>query len=329
MGRYILRRLLYAMVTLVAISVVCFFLVQLPPGDWLDIYAARLAEGGAYVEQAFLEDLRQTYGLGDPLPLQYLRWVGGIITRGDFGYSFLRQVPVSELIWSRMGMTLMLTLTTTAFVWIVGLLVGVYSATHKNTVGDYVVTFFGFVGLSIPNFVLALVLISLAVVHLDSGIASGLFSVEYAAAPWSLAKLWDLLKHLWVPVIVIGTAGTAGLIRVTRGNMLDVMDQEYIRAARAKGLRRGRVVWRHALKNCMHPLIMSLGMMLPNIISGATVTSIVLSLPTAGHLFYESLRNQDMYLASTFLMLLAGLLVVGNLLADIILAMVDPRIKFD
>jgi peptide/nickel transport system permease protein len=316
-------------VTLLAISMVCFFLVQLPPGDWLDIYASRLAESGGDVEQQLIDNLRDRYGLGDPLPVQYLRWIGGIVTRGDFGYSFLKQVPVSELIWSRMGMTLLLTVSTMVFVWLIGLIFGVYSATHKNTLGDYLVTFLGFIGLSIPNFVLALVLISVAVIHFDSGIASGLFSVEYATADWSFAKLVDLLKHLWVPVIVIGTAGTAGLIRVTRGNMLDVLDQDYIRAARAKGLRRRRVVFRHALKNCMHPLIMSLGMMLPRIISGATVTSIVLSLPTAGHLFYESLRNQDMYLASTFLMLLAGLLVLGNLMADIILAMVDPRITFD
>jgi peptide/nickel transport system permease protein len=235
---------------------------------------------------------------------------------------------VSELIWQRLGFTAAISFSTLVFTWIVAIPIGIYSAIHQYSFGDHLFSFIGFLGLSIPNFMLALVLMVLAS-RIFGWSVGGLFSEQYLDAPWSFGKFVDLLKHLWVPIIVIGTSGTAGLIRMMRGNLLDVLNMEYVKAARARGLAESTVVFKHAVRNAIHPLIMLLGMSLPGIISGATVVSIVLSLPTTGPLYFNALRQQDMFLAITFLMFLSLMLVIGNFLADILLAWIDPRIRYE
>jgi peptide/nickel transport system permease protein len=235
---------------------------------------------------------------------------------------------VSELIWQRLGLTVLISVCTLAFAWLVAIPIGIYSATHQYSAGDHFFMTIGLVGISIPSFLLALIFMVIAALVFDQSVG-GLFSPEYVDAPWSLAKFVDLLKHLWIPVIIVGTSGTAALSRIMRGNLLDVLRMPYITSARAKGLREPRVIYRHAVRNAIHPLIMLLGTSLPQIISGATIVSIVLSLPTAGPLYFAALRQQDMYLAGTFLILLAAILVIGNFLADILLVWVDPRIRYE
>ncbi|MCB0094618.1 MAG: ABC transporter permease, partial [Caldilineaceae bacterium] len=235
---------------------------------------------------------------------------------------------VKDLIWERLGYTAAIATCTLVFIWIVAIPLGIYSATHQYKVGDNVATVMGMAGLSIPDFMLALVLMVVAQRVFGFSVG-GLFSREYVDAPWSFAKLVDLLKHIWVPVLVVGTAGTAGLMRIMRGNLLDILNMQYVQAARARGLRESTVIVKHAVRNALHPLIMLLGMSLPTIISGSLVVSIVLGLPTTGPLYFSALRQQDMFLAGTFLMFLAGMLVLGNFLADILLAVVDPRIRYE
>jgi len=245
---------------------------------------------------------------------------------GDFGYSFQWKTPVNELIWERLGFTVMISLLTMIFQWFVSIFVGVYSATHRYTIPDYLITVFQFIGLSVPAFLLALVMMVFTqqVLGWDVG---GLFSLAYQDAPWSWAKFIDLLKHLWIPIIVIGANGTAWLSRVMRSNLLDVLNMQYVQTARAKGVKESTVIWKHAVRNALHPLVMVLGMSLPSIISGQTIVSIVLNMPTTGPLYFNALLQQDMYLGASFLIFLAIMLLIGNLLADILLAVIDPRIR--
>jgi len=324
---YILRRFLYMTTTLIFISFFGFFIINLPPGSYIDVYQAQRQNLGTSTAEAELEALKRRYGLDKPIHVQYWLWVSGFV-QGDFGRSFQYNREVKDLIWERLGFTAAIAASTLVFTWIVAIPIGVYAARNQYKLGDNAATLVGMAGLSIPDFMLALVL--MVVIQQTFGFSvGGLFSREYIDAPWSFAKFVDLLKHLWVPVLVVGTAGTAGLMRMMRGNLLDVLNMQYVQAARARGLSENKVIWKHAVRNAIHPLIMLLGMSLPQIISGSLVVSIVLGLPTTGPLYFDALRQQDMFLAGTFLVMLAGMLVLGNFLADILLAMVDPRIRYE
>lgn len=325
MAAFIVRRLLYMVVTLVVISFLGFVLIQAPPGDALTAEIQRLQALGSNVSQEQITALRQQYGLDDPIYVQYWKWASGFVV-GDFGQSFTHRAPVNDLIWGRLGMTLLLTGGSLLLAWLIAIPIGVYSATHRYSGPDYVITLVQFVGVAVPEFLLALLVLVFASRYLGADIG-GLFSEEYQNAAWSLGKLLDLMSHLWIPIIVISASSTAWLTRVMRANLLDVLNQQYVQTARAKGLKETKVIWKHAVRNAVHPLIMALGTTLPVLIGGEAIVSIVLNLPTIGPLFIDALVKQDMYLAVTLLMFLSFLLIVGNLLADILLAWVDPRIR--
>lgn len=326
MLKFILRRLLLFIPTLLAVSMVTFVLIQLPPGDYLSTIIYQLEESGEDVDEALLASLRKRYGLDQPIYMQYLRWIGSIVLDGDFGYSMAHNRPVSDLIWERLAWTLVISFSTLIVTWIVAFPIAIYSATHQYSIGDYAFTFIGFVGRGIPNFMIALILMWIGFSVFNFGIG-GLFSEEYRRAPWSLGKFVDLLQHLWVPLVVLGTAGTAGLIRITRANLLDELRKPYVITARAKGLTEQRVVWKYPVRVALNPFISSVGYVLPGLISGSTIISVVLSLPTTGPLLLSALLSQDMYLAGSFLLMLSTLTVFGTLLSDILLAWVDPRIR--
>lgn len=327
MANYFIRRIGYMLVTAVLISVVGFAIINLPPGTFLDVKIAELEALGSTTARAQVEALEKRYRLNDPVYVQYARWISGFV-RGDFGTSFLYNRPVKELIGQRLFLTIVVSTCTLVFTYLVAIPIGIYSACNQYTKGDYFFTFLGFAGLSIPSFLLALVVMVIGAMVFDQSVG-GLFSPQYIDAAWSWAKFVDLLKHLWIPVLVVGTAETAGLIRMMRANLLDVLNHQYVQTARSKGLKESTVIYKHAVRNAIHPLIMQLGMSLPEIISGTTVVGLVLNLPTMGPLYFRALRSQDMFLAGTFLMFMAFMLLVGNLLADLLLAWVDPRIRYD
>lgn len=324
---YLARRFIYMITTLVLISVFGFFIINLPPGSYLDVYRAQRQNMGTFTAEAELEAIKRRYGLDQPIYVQYWKWVSGFV-QGDFGRSFQYNREVKDLIFERLGYTALIATLTLAFTWIVAIPIGIYAATHQYKIGDNAATFVGMAGLSIPDFMLALVLMVVAQRVFGFSVG-GLFSREYIDAPWSFAKFVDLLKHIWIPVFIVGISGTAGLMRIMRGNLLDVLNMQYVQAARARGLRESKVVIKHAVRNAIHPLIMLLGLSLPSIISGSLIVSIVMGLPTVGPLYFNALRQQDMFLAGTVLMFLAGMLVLGNFLADLLLAAVDPRIRFE
>ncbi|MBX3001325.1 MAG: ABC transporter permease [Caldilineaceae bacterium] len=326
MLQYILRRVLYMIPTLFAISIVSFIIIQLPPGDYLTSLVATMASTGETVDRAQLVALEQRYGLGQPIYVQYWKWISGILLRGDFGQSFEWNQPVSSLIWGRLALTFVLSLSTLLLTWFIAFPIGIYSAVRQYSAGDYVSTIIGYIGLAIPNFLLALVLMYIAFKYFNQSVG-GLFSPEYADAPWTLAKVWDMLKHLWIPVIIIGTAGTAGLIRIMRANLLDELHKPYVVTARAKGLSETKLLLKYPVRMALNPFVSTLGWTLPVLVSGAAIVSIVLSLPTAGPLLLRALMSQDMYLAGSFIMLLSTLTVIGTLISDILLAWLDPRIR--
>jgi len=313
--------------TLIFVSIIGFIIINLPPGTYLDFYQAQRQMWGTHTAEEELEALKRRYALDRPFYVQYWKWITGFV-HGDFGRSFEYNREVKELIWDRLGFTMLISFSTLLFTWIVAIPIGIYSATHQYQPGDHAFTVIGLAGLSIPNFMLALVLMVIAQRVFGQSVG-GLFSREYVDAPWSLGKVVDLVKHLWVPILVVGSGGTAGLIRMMRGNLLDILNMQYVQAARARGVSETLVIVKHAVRNAIHPLIMLLGMSLPGIISGSTVVAIVLSLQTTGPLYFRALRQQDMFLAITFLMFLAIMVVVGNFLADMLLAWVDPRIRYE
>jgi len=324
---YILRRVLQMLITLFVISVISFVIIQLPPGDYLTSYIASLAATGETVDQATIEALRKQYGLDLPIYVQYFKWLWGIL-HGDFGYSFSWNRPVSELLWGRLGLSVLVSTVAVIFSWVSGFLIGMYSATHQYSIGDYLATLLGYIGLATPNFLLALVLLWL--VYSTTGVnLGGLFSPQYLDAPWSFAKFVDMLKHLWLPMIVVGTAGMAGLIRTLRANLLDELHKPYVEAALSKGLPENKVFWKYPLRIAMIPFISTVGWSLPGIFSGETITAIVLNLPTVGPLLLGALQSQDMYLAGSLVMFLSFFTVIGTLISDILLAWVDPRIRFE
>ena len=314
-------------VTVIFISLISFVLIELPPGSALDAKIQQFRARGLNVSSDVVRSLEERYGVNDPIYRKYWKWVSNAV-KGDFGQSFYLDQPVSSLIGSRIWFSIGMSTAALLFAWSVAIPVGVYSATHRNTLPDYVITVLQFVGVAIPEFLLAIVLMFIASWYFGAEVGV-LFSREYRSAPWSIGKVLDLLSHLWLPVIVIGTHSTAWLTRVMRANLLDVMGQQYVQTARSKGLSERVVIWKHAVRNALHPLIMALGGTLPALISGEVIVSIVLNLPTTGPLYVQALINKDMYLAITFLLFLSILLVVGNLLADLALAWVDPRVRLE
>ena len=325
---YIIRRILTAIPTLLAISVIAFVIIQLPEGDYLDQKIQQLEEEfGDSSSMGQAEALRKQYGLDKPMWQRYLLWMGGML-QGDFGESFEYEKKVSELIWDRLAFTVLIALGSLVFTYAVAVPVGIYSATHQYKWSDHLLTFISFVGMSVPAFLLALALMVFAFEVFGVPLF-GLFSSAYEAAPWTWGKFFDLLKHLWVPVVVVAVNGTAGLMRIMRGNLLDVLGQPFVMTARAKGLKESVVVVKHAVRIAINPLITILGMSLPAILSGSAIVSIVLGLPTVGPMLLRSLQSEDVYLAGTLILMQSLLLVTGNLLADIALAWADPRIRYE
>ena len=324
---YLVRRVIYSVAMLAVISVVGFLMIELPPGDYLTMYVMQLQERGDKSAEMRLEELRVRFGLDKPLYQRYWIWITHFV-RGDFGRSFQYERGVNELIGQRLALTFALTLATMILTWLMAIPIGIYSATHQYSLGDQIFTTISFVGLGTPGFLLALIVMFIAVFYFNQSVG-GLFSHEFIDAPWSVAKILDLLKHLWLPALITSVSGTAGLIRIMRANLLDVLGQPFVLAARARGLKERTVILKHAVRIAINPLISIMGMSLPNLISGAALVAIVLNLPTTGPMFLKALQMQDMYLAGTFLMFLTIMLVVGNLLADIALVWVDPRIRYD
>ena len=324
---YTLKRIVYMIPTLIAISFVSFFIIQLPPGDFLTTMVARMEEQGETFDRSQVAALEERYGLNQPFPVQYWKWISGIVFHGDFGQSFHFRQPVQNLIWDRLGLTFVLSLSTLLFIWAVALPIGVYSAVRKYSIGDYVATFLGFIGLATPNFLVALILMYISFKYFGQSVG-GLFSPEYSNAPWSFAKVGDLLAHLWIPMIVLGTSGTAGLIRIMRANLLDELFKPYVVTARAKGMSELGLLVKYPVRLALNPFVSTIGYVLPGLVSGATIVSIVLSLPTTGPMLLQALMAQDMYLAGSFIMLLSALTVIGTLLSDLLLAWLDPRIRY-
>jgi len=327
MLQYIIRRILIMIPLLIVVSMLSFAIIQLPPGDYLTSHIAAMASAGDIIQQDEIDALKKRYGLDQPVYVQYTKWIWGILSRGDFGQSFRWNKPVRDLIGQRLALTVVITLITVVFQWIVAIPIGIYSATHQYSFLDNLFTLVGFVGLATPNFLMALILIYVAVAYFDTNVM-GLFSPDYIEAPWSLAKIGDMLKHVWVPVIIIGTSGTAGLIRVMRANLLDELHKPYVTTARAKGLTEGKLLLKYPVRVAINPFVSTIGWTLPRLISGITITAIILSLPTAGPLFLRALMGQDMYLAGSFVLILSTLTVIGTLISDLLLAWVDPRIRF-
>lgn len=322
---YIIKRLLFMVPTLVVISILVFIIIQLPPGDYLETYIAELQSQGESVDTDKIAFLREEYGLDKPLYEQYWVWASGLV-RGDFGYSFEYNLPVREVVGDRMYLTIFISVVTILFTWAIAFPIGIYSATHQYSWGDYGLSLVGFIGLATPNFLLALVMLYLANVYFGTAIG-GLMDAEYLNQPWSIGKLQSVLEHLWIPVIVIGTAGTAGMIRRVRANLLDELQKQYVTTARAKGLREGKLVRKYPLRVALNFFVADIGSLLPSVISGAEITAIVLSLPTTGPMMLGALQSQDMFLAGSFLMFLATLTVIGVLLSDLLLVVLDPRIR--
>ncbi|HEU4740935.1 MAG TPA: ABC transporter permease [Meiothermus sp.] len=322
MWNFVFRRFLVAIPTLLLISVLIFGVIQLQPGGFLENML-----DDPRVSRETVETIRKQYGLDQPVWVQYLSWLGGFV-RGDFGYSFLNNRPVAGLIWERLGWTVFLALLTILVTWVVAIPLGIYTALRRHGLGATVANLIGYFGLATPDFLVALLLI-FAVLSSGGTNVGGLFSPQYIDAPWSWEKFKDMLAHLWIPLIVIGLDGTASIMRQMRANMLDVLTQDYIRTARSKGLAERVVLWKHAVRNAINPLISIAGLTLPNLISSTIIASIVLNLPTIGPFLYQSLLDKDQYVVMALLMLSAVLLMIGNLLADLALAWADPRIRYE
>mgnify|MGYP001997712297 FL=1 len=313
--------------TILAISAIVFVIIQLPPGDYFTSVVTELQSRGESVDKAKLEFLKSQYGFDKPLYVQYFHWVGGML-KGDFGYSFEHDQPVTDVVGDRLLLTFIVSFTTIIFTWAIAFPIGVYSAVKQYSVGDYGLTFIGFIGLATPNFLLALILQYFAHIWFDVSIG-GLMDPIYVDQPWTWEKSLSVMQHIWIPVLVIGTAGTASMIRRLRANLLDELSKQYVITARAKGLPPLRALLKYPLRSALNPFVADIGNMLPQIVSGAAIVSVVLSLPTTGPMLLSALQSQDMYLAGSFLMFLAALTVIGTLISDLALTFLDPRIRLD
>ena len=325
MLRYIAYRLLLMIPTIFVISLVSFVIIQLPPGDFLTSYVAGITARGESIDDATIQALRNAYGLGQPMHVQYIKWITGVV-HGDFGQSFTYRVAVSKLIWDRVGLTIAVSFVTLIFTWIVAFPIGIYSAVRPYSALDYVFTFIGFIGIAMPGFLLALILLVVAFAKFGMSVG-GLFSPPFENAPWSWARLVDMLQHVWIPVIVIGLGGTASLIRVMRANLLDELHKPYVTTARLKGQSEVTLLMRYPVRAALNPFVSTLGWTLPQLVSGSTIVAVVLSLPMVGPMMLAALQSQDMYLAGSLILILSVLTVIGTLISDILLAWLDPRIR--
>jgi peptide/nickel transport system permease protein len=326
MWQFIARRLIWMIVTVFVVSIVAFAVIQLPPGDYVQTLISKMTASGADVDPAFAEAMRSRYGLDEPLIVQYFKWVHGLITRGEFGYSWVYQRDASAIIWERLPMSFGLAFASFLIVQLISIPIGIYSAVRQYHISDYIVSFLGFVGRAVPSFLLALIFLYLSY-RLTGRAMIGLFSEEYADAPWSLAKVGDLLSHLIIPALIIGLDQGAGQIRTLRANLLDELNKPYVDTARAKGLSEFAVLMKYPVRHAMNPLISTMGWALPSIIGGEALVSIVLNLPTAGPIFLNALFNQDMYLAAGFVLAFCVLTVIGTFISDVLLAWLDPRVR--
>ncbi|MBX3062102.1 MAG: ABC transporter permease [Anaerolineae bacterium] len=329
MKKYLIRRFIYMVITVWIISIVAFAVIQLPPGDYVSNMVSEMTQQGMdKISPEVIQQLRDQYGLNEPFYVQYVKWIGKIVTKGDFGYSLALRRDAKELIIERLPMTFALTSASVLFIWLVALPVGVFSAVRKYSLADYAATFVGFIGLAVPNFLLALILMYVSYRYGGKALI-GLFSPEYASAPWSLAKFWDLIQHLGIPVVIIGMAGTAGLIRITRANVLDELNRPYVDTARAKGMSEFRMLWKYPVRYALNPFISTIGFVLPGLVAGEVIVSIVLNLPTSGPVLFNALVQQDMYVAAGFILMLSVLTVIGVFVSDVLLVMLDPRIRLE
>ena len=327
MVAFIVRRLLLAVLTIWVISILSFAIIQLPPGDFVTAYIAQLSASGASVSAQEAAALRELYGLGQPFYVQYLKWIGRVVV-GDFGVSMEWNRPVTEVIGDRLWLTMLISFAALIVTWGLALPIGIYSAVRQYSIGDYAATFVGFIGLAVPNFLLALVLLYLGFTLFNAHIG-GLFSPELQDAPWSLARVWDLLKHLPIPALILGLAGTAQQIRIMRANLLDELRKPYVVTARSKGLSEPRVIVKYPVRMALNPFASTIGYTLPYIVSGSIIVSLVLGLPTVGPLLLKALISQDMFLAGTIVLLLGIMTVIGTLISDIVLVWIDPRIRLE
>jgi len=323
--RYIARRLALGVLTMWAISVLSFVIIQLPPGDFVTTYIARLSETGGTSALGEVAQLRHSYGLDQPLYVQYLKWIGQVL-QGNLGMSLDWNRPVADLLGQRLALTLAVAAAAIVFTWAIALPIGIYSALRKYSIGDYVLTFLGFLGLGVPSFLLALVLLYVGFEFFGISVG-GLFSPGLETAPWSLTKVLDLLKHLIIPGIVLGLAGTAQLMRIMRANLLDELGKPYVMAARAKGLTERRAVMKYPVRVALNPFASSIGLLFTQVISSTIIVSVVLSLPTVGPLLLTSLQAQDMFLAGSIVLLLGAVTIIGTLISDLVLVWLDPRIR--
>ena len=329
MWRYLFRRFLSMLFTVWIISLLSFALIQLPPGDYVTDLVNQLvttSQGAATISSEYVEQLREMYGFNQPMYVQYFKWIGRILTKGEFGYSFVYKRDAAVMIVERLPMTFALSFSSFILVWVIALPIGIYSAVRQYSIGDYIFSFIGFIGVAVPNFLLALILLFITYKYFDQAMI-GLFSEEYASAPWDMAKFIDMLKHLWIPALMIGLGGTAGLIRTMRANLLDELNKPYVETARSKGLSEGHLLFKYPVRHAMNPFVSTIGWALPGLISGDLIVSIVLNLPTSGPVLYNALTAQDMYVAAGFILMLSILTVIGTFVSDVLLALLDPRIR--
>ena len=324
---YIGRRALLAVFTVWAISMLAFVIIQLPPGDYVSSYIAQMAAMGSVVSDEEAQTLRIQYGLGQPIYVQYWKWMKQI-AEGNFGFSMEWRRPVTEVIGERLWLTVVVAVSALLLTWVLALPIGIYSAVRQYSFGDYAATFIGFLGLAVPNFLLALVLLYLGFTLFNAHIG-GLFSPELQDAPWNLARVWDLLKHLPIPALILGLAGTAQQIRIMRANLLDELRKPYVVTARSKGLTEARVILKYPVRLALNPFASTIAYTLPYIVSGSIIVSLVLGLPTVGPLLLKALISQDMFLAGTIVLLLGIMTVIGTLISDIVLVWIDPRIRLE
>lgn len=324
---YIVRRLLAALLTIAAISVISFMIIQLPPGDYISSYIAQLESTGTVVRFEEAEALRAQYGLDSNFAVQYIKWVSRA-AQGNFGLAMEYNRPVLDIIGDRLALTVALTFVSVVFTWVLAIPIGIYSAVRQYSVGDYGFTFIGFIGLAVPNFLFALIVLYIGFAWFGASVG-GLFSPEYVSAPYSIAKLWDLLNHLWLPSFILAVSGTAVLIRILRANLLDELRKPYVVTARAKGMSEWKLIMKYPVRVALNPLISTIGYLLPLIVSGSIIVSVVMSLPTVGPLLLKALLAQDMFLAGTIILMIGIMTVVGTFISDLLLAWIDPRIRLE
>ncbi len=310
-----------------AVSIISFFIINLPPGDYVTSYIAQLQNTGSIVLADEADNLREFYGINRPLYVQYGKWINQI-AHGNLGYSFEFGLPVNDVIGERLILTMILALVTVVFIWIVAIPIGIFSAVQQYSIWDHTFTFFGFIGLAVPDFLLALIMMYMSFVLFDFSIG-GLFSPDYVAVGWSLGRVWDLMKHMVIPVIILGTSGTASLIRITRANLLDELRKPYVATARAKGLPEWKLVLKYPVRLALNPAVSLTAYILPFLVSGSIVVSVVLGLPTVGPILLKALVAQDMFLAGAIILIIGWMTVVGTFFSDLLLVLIDPRVRFE